>query len=100
MGLYYVRVMDTAVNLETGGNVVAINSPQKKIDSTALFLTLSLLLFTLAAISFLSGFVVGKMVINQPETDKIRKPAIISDQKNGNSLLSDPNENYQISFPN
>ncbi len=91
--------MDSKVTLETGENIVEIASPQKKFSTLSLVLTLFSLLFCLTVVSFLAGFIFGKIVSNQPESDSVRKPAVITPQKNGNSLLSDPNDNYQIVFP-
>lgn len=91
--------MDSTITMKDSENVIEIASPQKKIGSGSLGLTLFIILFSLATLSFMAGFIFGKIVTNQPESDSVRKPAVITDQKNGNSLLSDPNDNYQIVFP-
>ncbi len=94
-----VLVMDNVINLDSTEKIVHIDSPQKRVGFLPLFFTLLILLLGLAALSFSIGYLVARVVTNEPEVSLERKAAIVTDKKDGTSLFSDSNDNFQLVFP-
>ncbi len=91
--------MGQVITLETEGKVLEIGTPQKKVGFVSLFLTLIIFLSIIAAISFGTGFVIGRVTLNQPAPATKRTDPTITDQKNGYSLFSDSFAKFQVTFP-
>lgn len=91
--------MSDTSSLSYSDRVIEIGSPQQKIGFVSLFLTLLVFLVVVSLFSFGGGYLIGQIEINQPQIKKLTGSTKTIDQKDGNSLFSDSNAKFSVTFP-